>query len=376
MDAIGPVLFPFTGTSTGGSHISTFTLAHALRTAHGVQVRVAAPAGSSIAAEARRRGLDVVEEPFPPKRRRLTLPDLTGLPGRRAILAALGPHAAVHVSDLWTMAAWGPAAKSLGRPIIYHNRAFGRGDWMDRRLTRFADAVICISDACRTRLKGAEGMDVTNIVNPFAPPSGAVTRAEARAEWQERWPVADLRLVGTSGNFTARKRPGFFIDAAAAVAAADPRARFILFGRDRDGSAARLEARALALGIADRIAFAGFRSPPERNLAGLDVLAVPALAEPFGRTLVEALMLDVPYVATDDAGHGEIAQAWGGGLLVPRDADAAAFGTALLQALDRPPHLDTVERATLLNDVDPATHAARVIEIYHRLLNASGRHAA
>jgi glycosyltransferase involved in cell wall biosynthesis len=211
-------------------------------------------------------------------------------------------------------------------------------------------------------------MDVTNIVNPFSPPSGTVTRAEARAEWEDRWPVSGLRLVGTSGNFTRRKRPDFFIEAAAVVAASDPSARFILFGQDRDGSAERLEARVRELGITDRVAFAGFRSPPERNLAGLDVLAVPALAEPFGRTLVEALMLDIPYVATDDAGHGEIARTWGGGLLVPRDADAAAFGAAILQALDQPPRLDVEERTTLFHDVDPATHAARVLDIYHRLL--------
>jgi glycosyltransferase involved in cell wall biosynthesis len=376
MHAIGPVLFPFTGTSTGGSHISTFTLADALRTAHGVPVEVSAPAGSSIAAEAHLRGLPLIEESVAPKRRRLASTDVTHLAQRRARLAALGPRAVVHVSDLWTMASWGPAAKSLGLPIVYHNRAFGQGDWVDRRLLHLADAVVCISDACRTRLKGAEGMDVTNIVNPFSPPSATVSRAEARAEWEERWPIAGLRLVGTSGNFTPRKRPDFFIDAAAVVAAADASARFVLFGHDRDGSAQRLQARAGELGIADRVALAGFRSPPERNLAGLDVLAVPALAEPFGRTLVEALMLDVPYVATDDAGHGEIARTWGGGLLVPRDAEAAAFGDAIVQALNSPPRLDTAARDKLFHDVEPATHAARVLRIYCRLFDHLAKQTA
>jgi glycosyltransferase involved in cell wall biosynthesis len=376
MHAIGPILFPFTGTSTGGSHISTFTLADALRTSHGVPVQVSAPAGSSIAAEANRRALPLIEEPVAPKRRRLAFTDVTHLARRRASLAAMGPGAVVHVSDLWTMASWGLAAKSIGLPIVYHNRAFTNGDWMDRKLLRLANAIVCISDACRTRLRGAEGMDVTNIVNPFNLPDATVGRDEARAEWVERWPITGVRLVGTSGNFTPRKRPDFFIEAAAIVAAADASARFILFGHDRDGSAARLHARAGELGIADRVAFAGFRSPPERNLAGLDVLAVPALAEPFGRTLVEALMLDVPYVATDDAGHGEIARAWGGGLLVPRDSDAPAFAAAIVRALVTPPRLNAAERAQLFNDVEPATHAARVLEIYRRLFHDPAKRAA
>src|SRR4029453_412667 len=133
-----------------------------------------------------------------------------------------------------------------------------------------------------------------------------------------------------------RKRPRFFLDVCRVLAEREPRMRFVLFGRERDHSAAELTAYANELGLTERVFFAGFRSPPERNLAPLDILLVPALAEPFGRTLVETLLLGVPYVATDDAGHGEIFSLWGGGRLVPRSATPHEFADEVMKVIAAP----------------------------------------
>lgn len=372
---IGPVVFPFTGYGTGGSHISTFQLARALA-ADGVETIVLALAGSTVEAEARKRGLAVRSYEGLPKRRLLEWRDVAGFAARRSLLRKHGPGTIVHCSDIWSIAAWGLPGKAAGLPLVYHNRTLSRGSRAERAMVALADAVICISRCCRDALRGARrGVEVTEILNPFEDRGAAIDRGQARAEFEARWPVPGLELIGVSGNLEHRKRQDFFLDAAAHTARLRPNARFILFGRDRQLTAAGLGGRAEALGIADKVMFAGFRSPPERNLKALDVLAAPALAEPFGRTLIEALLVDTPYVATDDAGHHEIHGRFGGGVAVPREASAEAFGAAMAAVAAEPARyrLDAPAHAAAVQAVDPATHAAAVLAVYRRMLDRLGK---
>ena len=75
----------------------------------------------------------------------------------------------------------------------------------------------------------------------------------------------------------------------------------------------------------------GFRQPIEPYLAATDVLLVPAIGEPFGRTLIEAMFLGTPVVATRHGGNIEAIEHGRTGLLVePESADAFVEGTARL----------------------------------------------
>jgi glycosyltransferase involved in cell wall biosynthesis len=365
---IGPVVFPFTGYGVGGSHISTFLLAGALARDHGVRTVILAVEGSTVEREARARGLEVVVTPGPPAARRETLRDVRRFPARRRLLRSFGPQAIVHCCDLWSMQSWGIAARSIGLPLVYHQRAFITAKPQDRLLVRMAQRVISISQACTDNLEAAGIPGAVPILNPFEMIPDPAAFSDARAEFEQHWPVDDLRLIGFSANFQRRKRARWFVEVAAEVARHDPRTHFILFGRDRDETAAQLADYATTLGIGDRILFPGFRSPPERNIAALDVLAIPALAEPFGRTVVESLLLGVPCVATDDAGHGEILRRWGGGRLVPRDADAATFAAAVTAVLADPgTALDAPARAAVATELLPATHAGHVLDVYRSI---------
>ena len=367
---LGPIVFPFTGYGTGGSHISTFLLAKSLTSDFSIPTVVLAVKGSNVAAEATARGLRVLEVAEPPAAKRETLRDVVRFGARRRLLATFGPNAVVHVCDLWSAQSWGIPAKSLGRPLVYHQRDFITPRLRDRLLVKLADEIVSISEACSRNLPpDLLRTKVHEIVNPFDSIPVPTRDGGARGEFEARWPVDGLKLVGFSANLLKRKRARYFIEAAAVVARHEPAARFVVFGRDRDEKTAELKALAERLGIGAEVVFAGFRSPPERNIAALDVLAVPALAEPFGRTLVEALLLGVPYVATDDAGHGEIARRWGGGATVPVDAApevfAAAIGHALRHASDLA--LDEAGRARVAEELRPATHARRVIDVYRKL---------
>lgn len=86
--------------------------------------------------------------------------------------------------------------------------------------------------------------------------------------------------------------------------------------------------RALAaIKCPNRHRFFEFVDNPFPLMAACDVIAVPSIAEPFGRVLIEAVYLGVPFVATDSAGPREImtyANEWSGRLVPPMRPDLLA----------------------------------------------------
>ncbi len=370
----GPILFPFTGSTVGGSHISTFHLARSLVADHGIRCVVLAAPGSNVARQAAEMDLDVCSTGDAPAKARDPIADIARLSHRIRTLKSYGPGAIVHCNDIWSLQSWGIAGRMLGLPLVYHHRALLRMRWFDRALVRRSHGIITISDHCRRNLQFLPRNRITCVLNPFPDPvleSPKGWQTELRAHAPED---AEPLLVGFIGNYQFRKRPDFFVDVCAAIAAREPNARFVIFGRERDFQSRDLESRAADHGIADRLVLAGFRSPPEMNIAILDILLAPAFGEPFGRTLVEALLLGVPFVATDDSGHSEIVARWSGGILVRPQATAAEFADTAIRVLSAPEDvvLPLDDRRKVAEELSPKTHAARVMAVYHHISGFKG----
>ncbi|WP_036294475.1 glycosyltransferase family 4 protein [Methylosinus sp. PW1] len=362
------VLFPFIGQEIGGSHVSAFALAQSLAEDFGFRCVVIARKGSLIAQEAQSLGFGVVGTTERTAGRHSPLYDLARVPARMALLRSLRP-AIVHTNDIGALQSWLLPAWLARMPVVYHHRALNRRVAPNVALIRAASHVIAISDETTRSVDYLPANRVTTVTDPFAN-NLATDRAAARA-WlvDELGLPNDAAIIGFVGNFWWRKRPEFFIEAAAIIARIEPHAAFVIFGRDGELTAGELEAAASAAGLSDRLHLAGFRLPVERNIAALDLLLMPAMREPFGRTPIEAALLGTPYVATDDAGHSEIWRRWRGGSLVDKDADAAAFADAAIAVLRRPESvlLSEQERLDVASDVSPRRHAEHVIDVYRRL---------
>ena len=146
----------------------------------------------------------------------------------------------------------------------------------------------------------------------------------------------DTVILATFGNLRAVKRPLLFVEAAARVKRDLGRPLLLaVFGEDREGYEPRMRAIAAREGLADRLLFMGFRRPVEPWIAACDLVLAPSVGDAFGRTLVEAMLLSVPVVATDAGGHGEIVRHGETGLLVPPD-DADAMAAACVKLLQDP----------------------------------------
>ncbi|NLE56247.1 MAG: glycosyltransferase family 4 protein, partial [Lentisphaerae bacterium] len=142
---------------------------------------------------------------------------------------------------------------------------------------------------------------------------------------------ADAVVVTIAADFIAWKNHRLLLDAIALLRPTRPALRVIIRGRARDRHGetllAELRRHCSHLGLDDIVAFVTAPGPALPWIAATDVLAAMATAEPFGRTLIEALALGKPVVACTGAGHSEVlADCPAATLCAP---DPAAIATAL-----------------------------------------------
>jgi glycosyltransferase involved in cell wall biosynthesis len=200
------------------------------------------------------------------------------------------------------------------------------------------ERIIAVSEAIRRRLV-AQGMDPDHVVTVhsgidverFARGDRARFRASlAPAGWADGAPV-----VGTAGHLAAHKGMDLFLQAAAEVARRDPRPRFVVVGTGNEES--HLRAQASALGLGDRILFAGFRDDMPDVFAGLDVFVLASHSgEGSPAVLKEAMAAGVPVAATALDGVGEIIEDARHGMLTP-PGDAGAMARAIRTLLEDEP---------------------------------------
>jgi glycosyltransferase involved in cell wall biosynthesis len=72
-----------------------------------------------------------------------------------------------------------------------------------------------------------------------------------------------------------------------------------------------------ALGLTAAVRFTGERADVPDILAAVDALLAPSVGEPFGRTVIEAMAMGTPVIASDDGGPAEIVEHRVTGLLAP-----------------------------------------------------------
>lgn len=164
------------------------------------------------------------------------------------------------------------------------------------------------------------GIDVTAVC------SGYEARAQARAALGL---AADDPVIGTVGNFTAKKDQVTLLSSFHLLLADHPRARLVLIGSGplEDD----LRAAADGLGIADRVSFAGSRTDVPRLLPAFDVFALSSRYEGLPIALLEALATGLPCVTTSAGGIPEVVEDGREGFLVdPGDAVALAHRLGLV----------------------------------------------
>jgi glycosyltransferase involved in cell wall biosynthesis len=178
------------------------------------------------------------------------------------------------------------------------------------------------------------------------------------------WPVG-VPIVGTVSRLTHYKGVDVLLRAIAQLEP-DLSAHCVIVGDGPERAA--LERLATDLGVADRIAFLGTRSPSEPFARDFDiaVLTTRTSTEHFSNSILEYMALGRPVVATDIGGNPELVVSGENGLLVPPDDDAAlarALGELLADPA-RARRMGALARARVEREFQMEHSVARFIELW------------
>lgn len=202
------------------------------------------------------------------------------------------------------------------------------------RLTGEMDRLVAVSGSIARKIeregrRGAPVVIVPNGVEVGRPPSpAAAVRVKAALGL-----AADTPIVGVIARIEPEKGHPTLLEAWPRVLAALPEARLLVVGEGSQQP--RLEAVAERLGLlgpSPRVVFAGRRDDVSDVIAALDVAVLPSYREAQGISLLEAMALARPIVASAVGGIPEFVTDGETGLLVP-PRDPRALATALLRVL-------------------------------------------
>jgi glycosyltransferase involved in cell wall biosynthesis len=170
------------------------------------------------------------------------------------------------------------------------------------------------------------------------------------------------------GRLNSQKNFSLFLNIAAALALEFPEARFLLAGEGPEES--MLREKANALGISDRVVFAGYVADTRRVYVAADVLLMPSRFEGLPMTLLEAMAMGLPVVASKLDGIAEVIADGEEGFLV-ESGDAASFAARISRLLGNPAlasELSTNARHKIESRFSVERMTSAVEEIYERFL--------
>ena len=246
---------------------------------------------------------------------------------------------------------------------------------LDKSTNRLAHHIIAVAGACRDFLVQHESIPqekITLVPNAidlrrFSP--GTVTRHAARISLGL---PQDVPVIAGVGRLNSQKNFSLFLEIAALLAPKFPEARFLLAGEGPEVSMLREKAR--ALGLADRVVFAGYVADTRRAYVAADVLLMPSRFEGLPMTLLESMAMGLPVVASKLDGIAEVIADGREGFLVDA-GDAAAFANGISRLLESPPlasEIATNARAKIEAGFSVERMTSAVERVYEKCFSEKG----
>ena len=297
----------------------------------------------------------------------------------REILRTEGPYAVVHSHVHHYSGFLMRLAAQQGVPVrVVHShndtRAFEAGRrWprplylalMRRWIRRYATDRIAVSRESAEDLFGTnwaveKNCQILYCGIDFAPFSVAGDRLQTRAQIGLS---PDALVIGHVGRFHPRKNHAFLLKIAAEAFARDPQARLLCLG---DGPLMHeIQSKARAMGIAERIVFAGSRADvPMLMTTVMDVFVLPSHHEGLSLAVLEAQAAGLPCVLADGlTKEGDVLPQ-----LIHRlslKAPPAKWAECLLQLAGRAP-MRREEALKAMSESDFSIHrsAVRLLQVY------------
>lgn len=238
-------------------------------------------------------------------------------------------------------------ARAARAALVWHVHDRIADDYLPARVarvfrwasTRFPREVVVNSQATASTLPGRSTVAYPGFAAGQVRTDGRPTRADGRSP-----------VVGMVGRISPTKGQLELVRAARQVLDEHPEVTFRVVGEPSFGAedyAEEVRAEAVRLGVAERFVWTGFAADPSAELDGFDVCVhASPVPEPFGQVVVEAMVREVPVVATRAGGVVEV--------LAGPPEDPAPLGE-----LVEPGDVESLARGISAVLVDPGSAAGR-----------------
>jgi glycosyltransferase involved in cell wall biosynthesis len=249
------------------------------------------------------------------------------------------------------------AAKTFGLPVVAHVHGITGGDrkdrfyqWLDLKLLRRFDALVCVSESVRQKILDARCAPerVHLVPNPYSAQPG-MGRAEARAALG----LNDQRpVVGWIGRVSIEKGADLFAQALAKLPKPRPLAVIIGAGPEDE----RLRRVIQELQLENDVRLIGERPNAGRLLRAFDALVLSSRTEGLPMVLLEAMGAKVPIVSFAVGGVPDAIDeqtAW-----MATEGDTGALADAIARSLANP--VEATRRSVKAEEIVQQRYSAEV----------------
>lgn len=285
----------------------------------------------------------------------------------------------VHTHDPRTNIIGLLCARLQGKPVVttvhgWIANTFKRKIYraIDKFFLRFFDVIISVSERTRELIRKAWISDrkITVISNALKVEQYRPNRQD-RSFRQELGVDDQTMLIANIGRLSLEKGHMDFLLAACEVIRTVPKVRFLLIGTGPEQ--ARLEKFVSENGLASHVHFIGYRTDMLSIYNSLDLVVQSSYTEGMPNVVLEALLMEVPVIASDVGGTAEVMDGGTCGLLnQPGNPSQLAKDICeFLADRDRLQRRARVGRSSVLDRFDHRKRVRKLSDLYRTLIHTN-----
>jgi glycosyltransferase involved in cell wall biosynthesis len=258
----------------------------------------------------------------------------------------------------------------IGRPLTWV--VMKLCSWLSKRIP---DHIVCVAEAARLMhvSYGYDQSKMSVIPNGFEVEQ-IQPRGSAPRQLLNRPEFADRVLIGSVGRFHPDKGQDVLLQAAAQLILSQPKALFVLVGRQCDSQNVELTQLIETYQLGQHILLMGERDDIPQLLPEFDIFCLPSRSEAFPVALGEAMLAGLPCVATD-VGDCRVLVGGSNDLVPSGDAKqlAAALDKMLQKSDTEKRNLGLQARQRVIQLFSIASVALRYQQLYSQLQEADDK---
>jgi glycosyltransferase involved in cell wall biosynthesis len=359
------ILFPFVGDSLGGSHISAISLIKKLPNEQ-FNVSVLLYQKGILSNYLDENGLDysVLTSNCGFKKSNILIKMISFIENNIYAYKYLSDknQDVVHTNDLRMHYSWVFACLFKGVSHFWHQRsASSRGVY----LSYFSRSLVTITEYCKSTFPLMIKKKALVVNDPV---SIDLSKCVKYSSFNNN----NIKIAWV-GNLISQKRLDTAIRVIANLKLTFPNVQLLVFGEKREPIYTEVKELIRYLGLTDNVIFMGVKTPIESWLVNCDVLLATAQNEGMGRSLIEAMLVGLPVVASDHAGHKEVVDNGVNGFLVQLENVEAYAQKIKCIISDSKVKRQIVLQAkiTAKTRYSESVHSTSIISLYYELIGLS-----